>query len=424
MKTITVREYARLTTDYVKSPSLDRVQISPETFKELCALNNQKPTGHAQLIRVCNEKILTVCNYVGILQIPQGICIEILPKTGADNSLEAIVHERKLLIKMLNVVTNLPFQKNEAANISCFASPLQEWIIHRFLKELHKLYQKGICLKYNYIAEERPFLRGRLDIGKQIVQPPQRMHRLHIRHMLFSPDRAEHRLLRSALDRCLAVTREYTNIRLGMPLRLLFADIRPSYNLAADFQQWDFARHMAHYQAIRPWCELVLGQNMPFALKGDWRGISMLFPMEKLFEQYVCICLRRQLVSGATLSAQVSHRHLCTLEDIPRFILRPDISILFNHYHWLLDTKWKRLSLEKINWGISPQDMYQLFAYGHQYLNGKGDIALIYPAHSNCPTISAPFRFSDSLNLWVLTYDLDRDILQIPSGCPLKQAFM
>ena len=41
---------------------------------------------------------------------------------------------------------------------------------------------------------------------------------------------------------------------------------------------------MAHYQAIKPWCELILNQQMPIAVSGEWRGMSLLFPMEKLFE--------------------------------------------------------------------------------------------------------------------------------------------
>ena len=56
---------------------------------------------------------------------------------------------------------------------------------------------------------------------------------------------------------------------------------------AHDFQSWQDSRLMAHYQAIKPWCEFVLNQHIPMAVQGDWRGLSLLFPMEKLFESYV-----------------------------------------------------------------------------------------------------------------------------------------
>jgi 5-methylcytosine-specific restriction enzyme subunit McrC len=49
---------------------------------------------------------------------------------------------------------------------------------------------------------------------------------------------------------------------------------------------------MAHYAPLRPWCELILYRQMPYSLVGVWRGVSLLFPMEKLFERFVAAWLR------------------------------------------------------------------------------------------------------------------------------------
>jgi 5-methylcytosine-specific restriction enzyme subunit McrC len=67
---------------------------------------------------------------------------------------------------------------------------------------------------------------------------------------------------------------------------------------------------MAHYQAIKPWCELILNKQMPIAVSGEWQGMSLLFPMEKLFEKYVERCLRQQLCRAAELTPQ-SKRSTC-----------------------------------------------------------------------------------------------------------------
>lgn len=425
MRTVTVREYARLTTDKVSEPGLDRAQLSIADFNELCMLNEKRREGVPPLLRLTDRRTLSVCHYVGIIQTSLGTRIEILPKTGEDASPESVERERGLLIRMLEDVSAPVRRESTPAGIRRFRGPLQEWIIRRFLEELHLLIKKGLRFTYNRMAEEKPFLRGRLDTAKQAVQPPQRMHLLHIRHNVFSVNRPEHRLLRRALDRCAAVTRETENVRLLTPLRALFSDIPQSVSPTDDFRQWNTSRNMAHYQSVRPWCELVLGREMPFALAGKWYGISMLFPMEKLFEKYVGVCLRRRLAADAQLYEQVSGRWLCTLEKRRFFSLRPDFLIRKKGKDFLLDAKWKKLSSNSTdNYGISQQDMYQLFAYGHKYMSGIGELTLIYPVYKGFPSITEPFIFSEDLRLWVLGFDLEYGELLSPSPqCPIMQLF-
>lgn len=422
MKTITVTEFARLTTETVDEPRLDRASVSLEDFQVLCRLNEQRQAGEAPILHMRNRTTVSLCNYVGLLQTSRGTSIEILPKT-ADGA-ESAERQRGLLLKMLQTMYDLPCRENESAALRTMPSTLREWLIRHFLEELHTLLRKGLVFSYNRMAEERPFLRGRLDVGKQAVQPPQRRHLLPIRHHVFSVDSPEHRLLRSALDRCVSASRDAENSRCAMPLRAAFAEIRPSRCVSNDFRLWRTSRLMAHYQHIRPWCELILGQEMPFALAGQHYGISMLFPMERLFERYIGICLRRHLASDAQLYEQERKHWLCTWKGKPYFALRPDIRIHRAENDWLLDCKWKKLTdSHGTHFNITPQDFYQLFAYGQTYLQGKGDMALIYPYHTAFPNVNEPFYFSPSLRLWVLAFDLHSYKLQLPPACPLGEVF-
>lgn len=417
MKIISVTEFARLTTEAVDAPRLDRASLPLKDFQALCRLNEQRQAGEAPLVRMLSRTTLSLGNYVGLLQTSRETCIEILPKTTA--RMETVEQQRGLLLKMVRAVYNLPCRENGPAALRTMSTPLREWLIRQFLEELHALLRKGLCLSYNRTAEEKPFLRGRLDVGKQLVQPPQRRHLLPIRHYVFSVDSPEHRLLRSALDRCISVSQDMENSRRAMPLCAAFTDVRPSRCVPEDFRQWRTSRLMAHYQRIRPWCELILGQNMPFFLAGQHHGISMLFPMEKLFERYVGVCLRRHMASDARLWEQESTRWLCTRGGRPCFALRPDIRIHHAGKDWLLDCKWKRLVDN-----CSPQDIYQMFTYGQIYLQGKGDMALVYPHHEAFPdktALNEPYCFSDSLRLWVLAFDLHTDRLLLPPVCPLGE---
>ena len=145
---------------------------------------------------------------------------------------------------------------------------------------------------------------------------------------MFLPDRPENRLLKTALDKICTHTQVPENWRLAHELAGQIAEIPRSRQVTADFKCWGNDRLMAHYQTIKPWCELILGENMPLAVHGETRGISLLFPMEKLFEAYVEVCLRRQLMQGTQLKAQVASQHLCKHQDQNIFQLNSDFMLI------------------------------------------------------------------------------------------------
>jgi 5-methylcytosine-specific restriction enzyme subunit McrC len=181
---------------------------------------------------------------------------------------------------------------------------------------------------------------------------------------------------------------------------------------------------MAHYKPIRPWCELVLGQHMPLALRGKTNGISLLFPMEKLFERYVECNLRQQLRTPYTLKPQAQSQSLCTHKDKSIFQLRPDFVVLKGQKTVLvLDTKWKLISTvdsENKN-GLNQGDFYQLFAYGHKYLKAQGEMLLIYPLTEHFSSVLPPFDFSpDLLRLWVAPFDLENNKMIWPDHLKMQ----
>ncbi|MGJ0485375.1 MAG: McrC family protein [Methylomicrobium sp.] len=342
--------------------------------------------------------------------------LEILPKrTEASNEAAS----RALLIKMLKTALDLPARTTDKTDIQTYRRPLLEWVMKEFVLALDHLLKRGLRFDYRRVEEEQRYLRGRLDMNKQLRQPPGRAHIFNICHDLFLADRPENRLLKSALMRVCGLTQEADTWRLSHELAGLLAEISPSQNTAADFRQWRSDRLMAHYQPVRPWCELVLGQQMPLAMRGKTHGISLLFPMEKLFERYVEVKLRKQLPASYSLKAQSASQSLCTHQDKSLFQLRPDLLIQCRQETVLvLDTKWKLLSAADTEnkYGLSQSDFYQMFAYGHNYLSGEGDMILIYPKTEKFSATLQAFKFSEKLCLWVTPFDLENDQMHWPPG--------
>lgn len=416
---IVVREYARITTERVES-SLYQAQVSATAFDWLCNLQSSFSKAGASLLQVENRRWLKLDSYVGVLQTPCGTVIEVLPKVTEDVSETAASDSRKLLIKMLKTALDLPVRTADKADIELFKHPLLEWVMKEFVNALDHLIKRGLRFDYQRIEEEQRFLRGQLNINKQLRQPPGREHIFNIRHDLFLPDRPENRLLKTALMRVCKLTQQPTTWRFAHELAGILAEVPASKSIQDDFRQWRNDRLMAHYQPARPWCELVLGHSMPLAMQGSTTGISLLFPMEKLFETFVEKKLRKLIPPPYSLKSQAASQSLCKHDQGQMFQLRPDLLVMNgNSIGAVLDTKWKLINRanKSDKYGLSQSDFYQLFAYGHKYLQGgKGQMMLIYPKTAAFAEPLPVFDYGNDLTLWVVPFDLDKEELALPFG--------
>ena len=408
---VVVREYARLTSSPLAITSLDEAQISESAFDWLCELSAGFSRSGAKLLQLENKRWLRLDSFVGVLESPCGQVIEILPKHFEEGDCEK--QSRSLLKKLISSSLQLNCREAEEAGLELYDAPLAEWVMGQFLHQLERLLKRGLRFDYQRVEEEQRYLRGQLDVVRQMRQPPGRAHFFQIRHDVFLPNRPENRLLKRALLVVLEHAKEAANWRLAHELAAMLHELPESRDVEADFNRWQHDRLMAHYEPIKPWCELILHQHMPLAVSGHYRGISLLFPMEKLFEQHVARILPRHLTDKAKLQTQVSSKYLCRQGDKNMFRLEPDLLISKGAERWILDTKWKRVnSTASPKYDLSESDFYQMLAYSRQYLpDGKGEMVLIYPKSSMFTDPLKPFDFHHDLVLHVWPFDLERDEL-------------
>src|SRR5690606_25318102 len=112
-----------------------------------------------------------------------------------------------------------------------FDAPLSEWIMERFLVALDQLIKRGVRSDYIRIEAQERYLRGRLDLVRQIRQPTGRQHILQIEHDILVPDRPENRLLKSALEIVAKRIHLPNNWRLAQNLRILLQEIPSSVDV-------------------------------------------------------------------------------------------------------------------------------------------------------------------------------------------------
>ena len=415
MSELCLREYGLLTQDHTGRDDLQVRWLQDSqawAFLERYAYSSEKEHRFIHAASYRGSKALRVVNFVGLLSTPDGTQIEILPKTSEQD--QDVEQTRVLLWKMLGVVEDLPFLASTDAQLMLRNMPLPEALISIFLEQAAALIRRGLRRDYERIETEEPFLRGRLRVSSQMRQPPGRQHLFQIEYDVHSANRAENRLLHAALIQAGKWSRAPNNQRLARELRSAMDQIPVSQDFALDFSRWQNTRDMAYYRPLLPWLRLILNQQSPYTLKDQHQGISFLFPMETLFEKYVAAMLRRQAQAhGLQLKTQLADRYL---SDIPgAFLLKPDLALYRgNRLLAILDTKWKLIDQDKRydngdldpKAGIDQADMYQLFAYGHKYLAGAGNLVLIYPKWSGFSSPLPTFTLGSGLLLDAVPFDL------------------
>ena len=417
MPDFTVREYAFISIAYEGCPesSLAHAYISETAFEHLCELSSSFSKYGAKVFELAGRRKLKLDQYVGVIETPCGTRIEILPKhmeLNGTSDQEIIRQERKMLQKMLSISLHLPCREAGSANLNRFRQPLHEWIISQFLASFERLVQRGLRFDYNRVQEEQKFLRGQLQHVKYMRQPPSKRHIFPIEHDVYEVNRPENRLIRAALEIVCKKAKDASNWKLAQELRLMTGEIPRSQNIRQDLRQWQSGRLLALYDEIKPWTELILGEYMPVSTSGEWRGMSLLFPMEKLFEHYVAYHLRRNLPE-CKVKTQHAMEHICKHQNSNIFKLKPDIFIeRSDDKNIVMDTKWKLIDQSDCSgrYGLKDSDIQQMFAYSHFYLQHESEVILIYPYRVekfNRPLDEFEFRQTDGAKLRVVPFNLD-----------------
>lgn len=359
-------------------------------------------------------EVLCVQNYVGVLQTPCGLQIEILPKIyHANDHADSDEHTRKTLLKMLGALQQAPFKIVHETSLMPSSMPLLEIFFGYFLSLVNHLVKKGIVRDYITYEDNQPFLKGKLLTAMQLKKNIIHKERFYVSYDEYETNRPENRLLKSALLLVNKLSKSLQNQKLCNELLFLFEDIPASKDYKTDFTQCKTERSLVHYQDSLAWCKILLQNQNPVSSIGALPSLSVLFPMERIFEDYVAAMLIKNHPDWK-IKTQVSTNYLVSNHNESKiFRLKPDLMIDDGEQVWVADTKWKLIDQTNRDkkYNIAESDMYQLFAYGHKYLKDKPQrrVILIYPRTDRFTKPLLPFVFDEGYQLEVLPFDLDSD---------------
>ncbi len=317
--------------------------------------------------------------WVGVIQVP-GLQVEVLPKideADLNGKGEKEIQARSNLLYMLSVAGQVPVRERDVARLTSRKASLSETLAAIFADRLRRELLRGPERAYIRREENLRRFKGKLLIAQQVRRNAAHRERFFCRFEEFSEDTLMNRIFRAACRVLLNSTHTpSTQDRLRHCL-LLLDGVEDVFVHDELFDQITITRQNERFADVLHFCRLFLQGRSPTVRSGRERSFSLLFDMNRVFEDFVTAFLKKQVIphlDGYRLypQAKSQRRHLMRDRDRDVLLLQPDILITSNDRHLVLDTKWKQFSST-----TGSDDLYQLYAYTKRYECQRS--VLLYP---------------------------------------------
>lgn len=389
MALISIREYGKL---HIGEFDSVRPSIFPSQAE---ILTNLKPIYGFDVFKYINGTTIAAQQYVGTFQLGPHT-VEILPKVDG-----IAINVRRNLVAMLAVALDLDISEGDIARVAVQSHGILEILIRLFCDKLFMQIHKGLIRRYESREDNLSVLRGKLGLVEQIRLNAANPERLFCRFDEFQEDHPLNQILKAAICLVLKASREPANQRKLTELMLVFSGVSTCPKESLPWTGVVFDRLSERYRPCYKLAELFLRGSPPDVTGGATQGFSLFFEMNTLFEEYIGrLAMRVFGPSGFRVTLQGPQQHLAFNEDLkrPAFAMKPDVvGTLNSKTAWILDTKWKQLSIEESKDGVVQSDLYQMFAYANCY--DCPDVVLLYPHHKELGH-DAGVRGSYLLNPW------------------------
>lgn len=369
--------------------------------------------------------VVSFKNYVGLIQMKNGFQVQVLTKidfsTADDTGNEAT---KKLFLKMLRSMKDFPSKVFNDASLRVDRMNLYEIFINMYVQEVRQLVKHGLRSAYVEQEDNLKYYKGKLMVGQHIRLNMSHKERFYVAYEEFHQNRPENRLVKATLEKLQKLTTSAENAKEIRQLLVSFEMVESSTAYEKDFSKVVINRNTKDYENLMKWSRVFLMNESFTTFSGSTTSRALLFPMEAVFESYVAREMKKTFgPAGWDVSSQDKGHYLFT-EPRRQFALQPDIVLRKGGRTVILDTKWKSLiNNEGRNYGISQQDMYQMYAYSKKY--ETSEIWLLYPVNNEMRG-HAPIAFYSGDNTYVRLHfvdvaniedSLDELMTKIEGGC-------
>jgi 5-methylcytosine-specific restriction enzyme subunit McrC len=341
--------------------------------------------------------------FVGVLQVGNTL-IEVLPK--ADKYTDDKDTWRSMLIGMLSTVSGFEIRSTSTAKLKVKPNTILDLYFELFIKEVEYLLHSGLIKKYRKKEENNPALKGNIIFSKHIQKNITHQEQFYTHFTAYDVVHPLHQILYKTISLLKQInTNPSLYSRIGA-LLLNFPEMTDIKVSEASFNKIIFNRKSLAYKRAIEIAKMILLQYHPDINKGKNDVLALMFDMNKLWEQFVYVSLKKYEPTSYSITTQTSKNFWKPING-RKTTMRPDIVIYKGNKEYLvLDTKWKNLN----GYNPSPDDLRQLYVY-HHYYNAK-KVALVYPGNFENRN-GLYFEPNDSLSdkvCSILTLEVNKDI--------------
>lgn len=326
--------------------------------------------------------VVSIKNYVGLIQMKNGYRVQILPKIDFGKAEYGNTQTKKVFLKMLLSMKDFPSKVFNDATMNVDKMNLYEIFINMYLQEVSQLVKRGIRSNYVQQEDNQGYFKGKLLVNKHIKANLAHKERFYVLFDEFHPNGPENRLVKATLEKLQKLTGSTKNSKEIRQLLTAFEAVDSSTNYEKDFSKVVINRNTRNYEILIKWAKVFLMNKSFTTFTGLTNSRALLFPMESVYESYVAKQMKKVFCPDGWDVHTQDRRHYLFTEPKKQFALRPDIVIRKDNRTVILDTKWKRLyKSERNNYGISQEDMYQMYAYSKKY--ETSEVWLLYPINED-----------------------------------------
>jgi 5-methylcytosine-specific restriction enzyme subunit McrC len=311
--------------------------------------------------------------HVGVIQIGKTL-IEVLPKADKHTSDKGEKEKwRSILIDMLRAVGAFDIKSTSQSHLKIKPNSILDLYFEMFIKEVEYLIHNGLVKKYRKNEGNVTALKGNLLFARHLQQNLTHQERFYVKHTTYDLEHKFHFILYKTIRLLVQINSDVTlQSRIGS-LILNFQEMPDIKVSESVFSNLVFNRKTEIYRKAIEIARLILLNYHPDLNKGQNHVLALMFDMNKLWERFIYVSLKRFLEPDVQVNSQ-SSKNFWQPDFGAKTTIRPDIVMRFGDKNCLvLDTKWKNLNGSN----PSPDDLRQMFVY-HEYFDAQR-VALVYP---------------------------------------------
>jgi len=293
-------------------------------------------------------------NYVGVTSIENKV-IQVIPKFSEERDDKKIVQN---LLFMLSYTQRLKIRENDITPLcrrkNC---NLYEILIYIYANNLKKLLMKNIYKRYNVREENLSFVKGKILFKENLRYNLVNRSKIYCMYHEFTENNLINQIFKYSANILLSLTHNPENFKILKNIESLLNSVTLRKIELVEFDNIVLNRLNMNLKPLVDMSELIISNSTVELYRGSVKTYSLMFEMEKLFEDFIAEYLSRYRRSIfeviPEIIIQTSKKYLV---DEPKklFALKPDIILRFEGSNdWIIDTKYKILDPEDRYNGVS-----------------------------------------------------------------------